>query len=670
MQRIRRLVCSEWLLLLVVTALAAALRLYALDRLPAGLYHDEAFEGLDALNVLRGARPIFFEGNNGREPLFIYLVSVSLACLGRSPLAIRLVAALLGTLTVPAAYWMARELVGRREALLSALVTAGTFWHLNLSRLGLRAVSLPLWIALCLWLFARGLHAAAGRQRWYNFALAGLCLGISLYTYLAARFVPLIFVALLIYWLWRRQAVPWRGLLLFLAAALIVASPLLVYFARHFDTFWVRSSQVSVFNPAIHRGDLGGTLVRQAVAALGMFNWRGDFIPRHNMPYRPVFDALMGLFFLLGLAISLYHSPRRQEYALLCVGWLVMLLPTILAEGAPHFLRAVGVLPIVFVFPAVGLTAFWDTLQSRTSRRVASLAVLVIVALSLTATARDYFSRHVRSEAVYYNFETGAVELAAQINRFLGAGWHPGSGLRVPEKAPGPRRRVYLDERLWLDWAGLRYLVPDADNLVVISDSNLPPGISDEVQVIVWPYAEHSQRLTLLPRSSVISVQEGPLERGDLEKQARLLCLTYQAMPASALPSNLQARFEQGIELLGYELRPELQSTRVRLFWRAGAMIDADYSVFVHLKRAEQTIAQSDSYPAQGHYPTHLWRSGDIVSDDHVLTAAVTSGEGYAVSIGLYQLQTMERLQVLDVSGNPVGDSVTITLPLSTGAVP
>jgi len=675
-QRIQRLISNEWFLLLIVTALAATLRLYALDRLPPGLYHDEAYNGLDALDVIRGLRPIFFEANNGREPLFIYLVALSVSCLGRSPLAIRLVAALLGTLTVPAAYLMTRELLGRQEALLTALVTATTFWHLNLSRIGFRTISLPLLAALCLWLFARGLHAragvsGAGRQRWYDFGLGGFCLGLSFYTYLAARFLPLVFLVLVAYWLWRHQPINWRGLFLFFAVALIVVSPLLIYALQHLDTFLARSAQVSIFNPLINRGNFTGTLVRHVIRTLGMFNWRGDFIPRHNMPYRPVFDPVMGLFFSLGLVISVHRAWRQQEYALVFIYWLVMLLPTILAEGAPHFLRAVGVLPVLFVFPAVGLKALWQALAARTPRQVALLVVALIPGLSLYTTVNDYFFHHIRNEAVYYNFETGAVELSAEVNRFVGTGWHHGMGLRVPQTPPRLQRRLYLDERLWRDWASLRYLVPDTPSFVLLGRSALPPAPEpeNEVWLTIWPYAEYGQYLTLLPMGRLISVQEGPLEKGDLEEQPRLLCITYEAMPASLVPSNLQVQFERGIELLGYEWnnhndRPNRDTlNRLRLFWRAGAALDADYSVFVHLKRGDQIVAQSDSYPAQGYYPTHFWRPGDIVADDHLLMASIAPGEGYTISVGLYLLQTMTRLRVLDSSGAFVDDAVTIALP-------
>jgi len=659
-QRIQRLILSQWFWLLAILVLASVLRLYALDRLPPGLYHDEAYNGLDALNVLQGQHPIFFEANNGREPLFIYLVALAVSFLGRSPLAIRAVAALLGILTVPATYWMVRELLGsqaRGEALLAALVTATTFWHLNLSRVGFRAVSLPLFTALWLGFLARGLH----RKRHSDWALAGIFLGLSFYTYLAARFAPLILLVLVIYWLVRRQSVPWRGLLLLGLCACIVASPLLVYALRHLDTFLGRAGQVSIFNPDINGGNPVGTLLRHAVKTLGMFNWRGDFIPRHNLPYRPVFDVAMGAMFLLGLVIGLYRAARQQEYALLLISWAVMLLATVLAEGAPHFLRGVGVLPVLFVFPAMGCAAVWHAVSSRLSRWVAAVALIVLFSFSLYTTVNDYFVRHVRSEATYYNFESGAVELAAEISSFLGTGWRPGT---EHDSTPSLQRHLYLEERLWRDWVSLRYLVPETGGLTLLGSATSSPVSAEETRVVVWPYADHSNYLTLLPRDRLISVWEGPSERGDLEKEARLLCLTYEARPAADVPSNVQEHFQQDIELVGYELRDDPHGSTVRLFWRAGTELDKDYSVFVHLRRENQTVAQSDSYPAAGYYPTHLWRPGDIVADEHLLTAAATPGEGYSLAIGLYLLPTLERLQVLDKEqGQPKADVVTIILP-------
>ncbi|MEM4724791.1 MAG: hypothetical protein QXP01_07245, partial [Candidatus Hadarchaeum sp.] len=386
-------------------------------------------------------------------------------------------------------------------------------------------------------------------------------------------------------------------------------------------------------------------------------------IPRHNMPYRPVFDLPTGLLFLLGLMLSLWRAHQRWEYALLSIYWLTMLTPTILAEDAPHFLRAVGVLPVLFAFPAIGLNAVWEALRAQTSQRIASLVVIVLVATSLAITVNDYFLRHVRSETVYYHFESGATELASDINRFVGTGWYLGSGARVLSTSALSGRRVYLDERLWRDWASLRYLVPQTPNLVLLGSAPSPPLPGEAVRLVVWPYAEYRPHLALLPVGSLISARPGPWERGDLDPDARLLCIIYEAEPTSQVPTNLQAHFEKGIELLGYELSCESAVLHLRLFWRAESSLDTDYTVFAHLKQGEQMVAQSDAYPARGYYPTHLWRPGDIIADDHLLTPLPGQCQSCLLMVGLYDLRTMARLQVLDEHDQPRADALIIPVP-------
>ena len=68
-------------------------------------------------------------------------------------------------------------------------------------------------------------------------------------------------------------------------------------------------------------------------------------------------------------------------------------------------------------------------------------------------------------------------------------------------------------------------------------------------------------------------------------------------------------------------------------------------------------------------YPDSISRRGKtgkvniIVADDHPLAASVVPAQGDLISVGLYSLQTMKRLQVLDSSGAAVADHVTIELP-------
>ena len=319
---------------------AAMLRFWQLDQVPPGLYRDEAFNGLDALEVLAGDHALYFQANNGREPLFIYLAALSVAVLGRSPGAIRMVAAVLGTLTIPAAYLLAKAMFNRRIGLLAAAVTGLTLWHVNLSRIGFRAVAMPLLVALAFWQLWLGLKSGDKR----HFLAGGLLYGLTFYTYLAARFT---IVALIAFGLGLIFVGGWkRGALTFVLAALVVLAPLMVYVATHGGAFLGRVGQVSIFNPAINEGDLWGTLLRHVGRTLLMFTNKGDFIPRHNVPLRPVFDPVLSAFFLLGLIICLKRLRQSTEHAFVLIWLAVMILPTILAEGAPHFLRSVGILPV------------------------------------------------------------------------------------------------------------------------------------------------------------------------------------------------------------------------------------------------------------------------------------------------------------------------------------
>ena len=80
----------------MVIALAVGMRLYMLGVWPPGPYRDEAYNGLDALGVLRGEHALFFSANNGREPSYIYLAALSIALFGPTLFALRLPEAFVG----------------------------------------------------------------------------------------------------------------------------------------------------------------------------------------------------------------------------------------------------------------------------------------------------------------------------------------------------------------------------------------------------------------------------------------------------------------------------------------------------------------------------------------------------------------------------------------------
>ncbi|MEK7784270.1 MAG: glycosyltransferase family 39 protein, partial [Chloroflexota bacterium] len=224
-----------------------ALRFYALGDLPHGIYHDEAYYGLDAVSVLEGARPIFFPANNGREPLYIYILSLSVAAFGRTPFDLRFASAVIGTLTMPVTYLLGRALFNRRVGLLAMAICAVTFWPVALSRVSFRAGALPLFLGLAIALGWLGL----ARRNLLLAILGGAAYGLAFNTYTAARVTPLALGVMAVLVLWRRAncqfALQWREMFAFILAAIVVVAPLGFYALAHPEQVFAREGQVSIF---------------------------------------------------------------------------------------------------------------------------------------------------------------------------------------------------------------------------------------------------------------------------------------------------------------------------------------------------------------------------------------------------------------------------------------
>lgn len=663
-----RNILKEWAPVLALMLIAGALRFYELGAWPPGLYHDEAYNGLDALRVLSGEYPLYFAANHGREPFFIYLVSLSVDWLGRSVYAVRFPAAVIGTLLIPATYFMARELFGRRVGLLTAAITTIALWPIHLSLIGFRAGLLPMFIALSI---GMGVHAyRSGRS--LHWIIAGVLYGLSFYTYLASRFTPLVLVLMLIVVLIVRRHKPlWRNVILFVFTTLIVLTPLIITALTQWDVVMGRPGDVSIFNPAINHGDPIGTLIRSTANAAGMFFWRGDGIPRHNVPYRSVFDPILVIFFAWGLirlivaalgptpppykplpdflrpGSDMRFSPRLPPLSklasLFVLIWLpVMLLPTILAEDSPHFLRAVGVLPVVMIVPAVGLETLAQWLAVR-GRRALSYAALTTVLIAAAAwTIRDYSGYAIDPETAYA-FEAAGVQLARDARSDRRAG-----------------RQIYVADRFARDWTSVPFLI--GGGYVSIPDGTTPQlDAAQPATLFVWPYEDWAQALSTLTTPMRVKVSAGPLAQGDLDAQPHVGYLAVQIEPTDGAQAQPEARFENGLSLLGHTIEVvDDKQWRLRTLWQTDRPLAGDETFFVHLLDINQVIGSMDGDSGGGFYPLRLWQPGDVIIDERLVDVSPQADRAQLlIELGVYDRVTNQRVKVIEAT-QPVIDQAVL----------
>lgn len=524
-------------LVLVVLIIAAFFRFYRIAEIPPGLYPDEAVNGNNAAEALEsGGFKVFYPDNNGREGLFINLQAISIALFGAEPWALRFVSAVFGTLTVLGIYLLAKELyrekpevpnpkpesspnvqmstlrvssfrfrVSQSEmiALLSSFFLATSYWHINFSRIGFRAIMVPFFAVFGIYWLMKALRTG----KIFSAVLAGIFIGLGFHTYIAFRFMPLVLMAPIIFSLaqWRRSrsaasSVPIDYpidtvdtdrrpcipcvIALFLFVTFVIALPIGLYFLQHPADFFGRGGQISIFSAESPLKEF----VKSNALTLGMFNVWGDCNPRHNLNCQPELFWPVGVFFIFGLIITagnIFKKPLTPVPYILAAWFIFMMLPaTLTREGLPHALRSIGLIPPVMIFAGLGAARLfthaenyfesfmknpaWSKYHSQLYRIKKEIAVLLFVILLavLANTYRAYFQRFHFSPKTAEAFRSELLAMARYANE------------------RSPNTRVYFIA----NYPNLYYGLPiETQVLQFITETRTPESRRDKNIIYVMP---------------------------------------------------------------------------------------------------------------------------------------------------------------------------------------
>ncbi|MEK7325193.1 MAG: phospholipid carrier-dependent glycosyltransferase, partial [Chloroflexota bacterium] len=446
--------------------IAFALRAWQLTSVPPGLTHDEAGHGHDAAYILKGIRPIYFTVGYGREPLFDYLNAGLMAGMCASAFTLRFAAVCWGMIALAATYRAARLAFDHRVALLALVLMAVSFWPLVTSRQALRSAMLPGEMALAVALFLQlqglsrskvgsGDFSRPARRKWLLVIGLGLLLAASLYTYIPARALWLIFpLAALINAAqnWNREARFAKGakqtlisrlthaslsravpdvlrfthnalrttqyVFISLLLAFTLASPLFFYLFQHPEAEQ-RIGMLSEPLAALQNGDPSPLFANARETLLAFFlPGHGDHFLAYTIPGKPLFDPITFLLFLIGLAIfsislarhlvipSSLHlvsvSPSLPVYPLLTLWLFLGLAPALVTGPEALTTRIIGAQPILYILPALALSRLMKAVGKWPLRvadsklpfvvRLSSLGLVSLFIVSLFISSfRDYF---------------------------------------------------------------------------------------------------------------------------------------------------------------------------------------------------------------------------------------------------------------------------------------
>ena len=648
---------NKYWLLLGITLLGAFLRLYQLDSLPPGDGYDVAQYGVDALNILDGSFPLFLTSNFGREVLFSYLVAFVFLFTGAGTLGIHLSSAIIGILTIPAVYLAAKELLAGEQdplrtwgSLLAALVTAVSYWHLNWSRVGLRVIWVPLFASLIVAALWRGLRTGSRAAS----AVSGLLLGLSIYTYQAARLLPLLVLFAFLVKIAARRSLSRRTaeeMVLTFGLAFLVFAPLGLYAWRNPTALNDRLRQATLVDQSKSIQEQAQIILAQSKVALRMFVIEGDDEPQFTLSGRPSLNPFLSLFFLAGIVIALWRW--KQPVFLFLLFWLLLMTaPAMLAGQAATAKRALGAFPVAVILIAIGLALPWQRFSSKTARTepharwrswlLAAYGMVVIVGLAWTVviTYRDYFLRWGVDPGLPAHFQADHSEAG----RYIGQLPLEETVFVSPFAVSHPA--IQLHSRRHPNMRGYNghfcLILPTGDT-----------ASSTTYVIVPGPQEKSLERLQqVFPGGQVA---RGPL-RADTNQP---YYLTYRVPDGSTIDIAPQQTadyiWDDKIKLLGYDLGRDSyqagETINLTLYYQALQDGMANYTAFVHLLDDSDPAngivlaGQVDSEPCRGALVTNNWQAGEIIVDSISVRIAEDASPGdYRLLTGFYNWPDLLRL--------------------------
>jgi hypothetical protein len=208
-----------------------------------------------------------------------------------------------------------------------------------------------------------------------------------------------------------------------------------------------------------------------------------------------------------------------------------------------------------------------------------------------------------------------------------------------------------------------RTSIPGTGNL---SPSDWQPGqVWAERFPISLPINAEVQRVYALEAGLLDGQENGPLPVADAAG-AEVSAPIFGRLIVSGPPQNLNADYTFGgiIGLTEPTVTRQGHNLTVCFEWLSIKPTPTDYQIFVHVVNSSGAlVTQADVQPKSGQYPTSAWSPGEAIKDCVSLNLGPASAAGLHLAVGVYDLTTGARLEVVNKSGLTLPDGQLVLHP-------
>lgn len=406
--------------LVCILFLASSLRLYHVNTLPPGLYIDEAAIGVNAYSILTkgvdeyGVKyPLWFRSfGDYKQPVYIYLTSLSMLVLGKTELALRFPSVAFGCLTVSIVYLLAKEIMlltlskitirsSTQIALIISYIFATSPWHIQFSRAGFEN-NVALFLFLLGGLF---LTWAWHKQKPIFLTIGSFLLLLTLYTYHSYRITaPFALFVLLPLFFWKKPQL--RKFMFLLVIFLFFLCVPFIQYAFSAEGI-ARFSQTTAFST--HTTKSIPQIVLEFILTfsrnfISFFSLRflfsaGDGIGRHQMVGFAPLAHWQLVFLTPGVSMLFAKKPLNTYSCAFVIFFLMFLgvLPAAFALPSPHTLRS---LLLLFPFCMVVGFGIYTLLPYCKKYRFLAIALVCIITYEFAFYTHYYFLHYANNNSL------------------------------------------------------------------------------------------------------------------------------------------------------------------------------------------------------------------------------------------------------------------------------
>lgn len=401
----------------LIIILSILLRLFILEKIPNGLYSDEAAYGYNAYSVLMTGKdeygvswPLAFKSfGDYKAPLYIYLMIPFIRFFGLTVYGVRIESAVLSVLAVIIVYFLVRRLYSSTSlALLSSFLVSVMPLSLQFGRMAHEN-------NLTLFLITLGILFFFLSVKFSNLIyISFITFAASIYAYHDARVLtPLLIICLLI--LYKGHVFKIRKkVILSMVIFLILISPFLVQVFN--PEVWTRpkytiftsdpgivldtnqergEDKVNNFSvPLFFHNKVWSTANRFLSNYFSQLSFQFLFLSGDEVKiYKTINSGILYIatapFLLLGLYLTIKNKAEHNK--IIIIWLLISPLPAALTRFVPSASRMISFLPVSSLIIAFGLFGSLRYFKSLPSRKVFIVLVSLIFTLEIAKYLHNYY---------------------------------------------------------------------------------------------------------------------------------------------------------------------------------------------------------------------------------------------------------------------------------------